>query len=124
VALEAAYTQGGNWLDQLMEYVESNFRFLDTFIRENLPLVKVMKPESTFLVWLDFSAYGMDDRQLSEFLIRKAKTGLNNGARFGTGGNGFQRINIGCPRSILQEALERMASAFRDFFSPDSRADL
>ncbi len=112
VALEAAYTHGHEWLKQMMAYVEANFRFLETYMATHLPRVKVMKPEATFLVWLDFRDYGMDDRELSEFLVKTAKVGLNNGARFGTGGDGFQRINIGCPRSVLTEGLERMADAF------------
>ncbi len=112
IALEAAYTHGQSWLDQMMEYVEENYHFLEEYISTHLPRVKVMKSEGTFLVWLDFRDYGMDDRQLSEFLIKKAKVGLNSGARFGFGGEGWQRINIGCPRSLLREGLERMAAAF------------
>jgi cysteine-S-conjugate beta-lyase len=72
-----------------------------------------MQPESTFLVWLDFRSYGMKDRQLSKFIVENAKVGLNNGGRFGTGGDGFMRINIGCPRSLLAEALERISIAFK-----------
>ena len=112
VALEAAYTHGHEWLSQMMAYVEENYSFLEQFMAARLPRVKVMKPEATFLVWLDFREYGMDDRQLSEFLVREAKIALNNGARFGAGGDGWQRINIGCPRSVLKEGLERMALAF------------
>jgi cysteine-S-conjugate beta-lyase len=106
VALEAAYTKGEEWLKQMMEYVEGNYIFLEDFFTTHLPKVKVMKPEATFL------EYGMDDIQLSKWLIGKAKVGLNNGARFGTGGDGFQRINIGCPRSVLKEALERIYNVF------------
>jgi cystathionine beta-lyase len=112
VALEAAYTHGEAWLTQLMEYVEENFRFLFNFMSDYLPRIKVMRPEATFLVWLDFREYGMNDKKLSRFLVEKAKVGLNNGARFGTGGDGFQRINIGCSRSVLKEGLERMKAAF------------
>jgi cysteine-S-conjugate beta-lyase len=112
VALEAAYTKGEEWSKQMMEYVEGNFIFLEEFFTVHLPKVKVMKPEATFLVWLDFREYGLNDRQLSEWLIGKAKVGLNNGARFGTGGDGFQRINIGCPRQVLKNALERIYNAF------------
>jgi cystathionine beta-lyase len=112
VALEAAYRDGDAWLAQLMDYVESNYNFLENYLTANLPRVKVMKPEATFLVWLDFRDYGMDDKQLSRFLVKEAKVGLNNGARFGTGGDGFQRINIGCPRVLLAEALHRITTAF------------
>jgi cysteine-S-conjugate beta-lyase len=112
VALEAAYRQGDEWLAGLMDYVEDNYNFLEAYLTVNLPEVKAMRPEATFLVWLDFRHYGMDDEMLSRFLVEEAKTGLNNGARFGTGGDGFQRINIGCPRIILAEALQRIKTAF------------
>ena len=112
VALEAAYTHGDEWLRQMMGYVQGNYRFLEDFFVKNLPMVRVMKPEATFLVWLDFRAYGMKDKQLNKFIVEHARTGLNNGGRFGTGGDGFMRINIGCPRSILAEALERLKVAF------------
>jgi cystathionine beta-lyase len=112
VALEAAYTKGDEWLNQLMDYLWENYLFLEKFIRKNLPKVKVMKPEATYLIWLDFRAYGMNDEELMKFTVEKAKVGLNNGARFGTGGDGWLRLNIGCPRSVLEEGLERLKSAF------------
>jgi cysteine-S-conjugate beta-lyase len=121
VALEAAYRHGDEWLAQLMDYIESNYNFLEETLTSNLPRVKVMKPEATFLVWLDFSDYGMDDKSLSRFLVEEAKVGLNNGARFGTGGDGFQRINIGCPQLLLADALHRMIKAFNHINSQYSR---
>lgn len=114
VALEAAYTHGDNWLAQMMAYVQENYNFLDSFLKQHLPKVGVMRPEATYLVWLDFRAYGMKDRQLNRFIVTHARTGLNNGGRFGTGGDGFMRINIGCPRSLLEEGLQRLYMAFRD----------
>ncbi|PIF05429.1 MAG: cystathionine beta-lyase [Draconibacterium sp.] len=113
VALEAAYTHGDEWLQQLLAYLWDNYLFLERFIKEHLPKVKVMQPEATYLVWLDFRKYGMDDNELMKFTIKKAKVGLNNGGKFGTGGNGWLRINIGCPRSTLHEGLKRLASAFQ-----------
>jgi cystathionine beta-lyase len=71
-----------------------------------------MKPEATYLIWLDFTEYGMNDAELNQFLVEQAKVGLNNGGRFGTGGDGWMRINIGCPKSVLQEGLERLGKAF------------
>ena len=114
VALEASYSHGDKWLTQMLDYVWENYLFLDGFFKTKLPKVKVMKPEATFLVWLDFTAYKMNDKELWEFATEKAKVGLNNGGKFGTGGDGWLRINIGCPRSILVEALERMEKAFRE----------
>jgi len=112
VALETAYTNGDEWLKQMLTYLWDNFCFLKEFISQQLPRVKVMEPEATFLAWLDFSDYGMDDNELSAFIVEKAKVGLNNGEIFGTGGNQWMRLNFGCPRSILQEAIEKIAKAF------------
>ncbi len=112
VALEAAYAHGDEWLDQMLTYLWNNYRLLETFFSENLPKVKVMKPEATYLIWLDFREYGMNDDELMKFTIEEAKVGLNNGGRFGTGGDGWLRLNIGCPESVLQEGLERLKGAF------------
>ncbi|WP_297088886.1 PatB family C-S lyase [uncultured Draconibacterium sp.] len=112
VALEAAYTHGDEWLKQLLAYLWDNYQLLEDFMTEKLPRVKVMKPEATYLIWLDFSDYGMKNEALSKFATEKAKVALNDGGRFGIGGDGWLRINIGCPRSVLQEALERLEKAF------------
>lgn len=112
VAMEAAYTHGDRWLKQLLDYLWENFLYLENFFSNSLPAVKVMKPEATYLVWLDFSKYGMNDKELNRFIVDKAGVGLNNGARFGTGGEGWMRLNIGCPRSVLKEGLERLKVAF------------
>ncbi|MBN1985114.1 MAG: PatB family C-S lyase [Prolixibacteraceae bacterium] len=114
VALEAAYSHGDEWLEQMLAYLWENYRLLEKYFKKNLPKVKVMKPEATYLIWLDFTEYGMNDEELSKFIADKAKVGLNNGGRFGTGGNGRMRINIGCPRSILLKALEQIGKAFND----------
>ena len=114
VALESAYKNGDEWLNQMIDYVWNNYQYLDDFFKTNLPKVKVMKPEATFLIWLDFSEYGMSDKELLKFVIEKAKVGLNNGGKFGTGGDGWLRLNIGCSRSVLEEALKRIGKAFGD----------
>ena len=112
VALEAAYANGDDWLEQMLDYLWENYLLLENFFKNKLAKVNIMKPEATYLVWLDFTAYGMHDEELTKFVVEQAKVGLNNGGRFGTGGDGWLRINIGCPRSILQEALERLEKAF------------
>lgn len=112
VALEAAYTHGDEWLEQLLGYLWENYMLLEEFFKIHLPRVKVMRPEATYLIWLDFREYGMDDKDLSRFIVENAGVGLNNGARFGTGGNGWMRLNIGCPRSVLEEGLNRLKRAF------------
>ncbi|WP_340111640.1 MalY/PatB family protein [Maribellus mangrovi] len=112
IALEAAYTNGDDWLDQMLDYLWDNYLLLEDFMTKNLPKVEVMKPEATYLVWLDFTAYGMNNDELIKFTMDRAKLALNDGGRFGTGGDGWLRINIGCPRSILEEALQRLGKAF------------
>ena len=112
IAMQAAYTHGDEWLGQLLTYLQGNYNYLEKYITQKLPKVNVMKPEATYLIWLDFREYGMSDTELSEFATEEAKVALNNGGRFGAGGDGWLRINIGCPRSILMEALERLAKAF------------
>jgi cystathionine beta-lyase len=112
VAMEAAYAHGDNWLDQMLDYMWDNYKILEAFFETKLPKVKVMKPEATYLIWLDFREYGMKNAELMKFTIENAKVGLNDGGRFGTGGDGWLRINIGCPRSVLIEALERLGKAF------------
>lgn len=113
VALEAAYTHGDEWLAQLLRYLQENYAFLERFFQENLPEVKVMQPEATYLIWLDFSAFGLTDEALSQKLI-DGGVGLNRGVQFGKQGSGYMRMNIGCPRSVLQEAFGRIAKALRN----------
>jgi cystathionine beta-lyase len=111
VAAQAAYTYGGEWLDELIEYLTSNLEFVDKFLKENLPQIKLIKPQGTYLIWLDCRALNLTDRQLKDLVVNKAKLWLDDGYIFGKGGSGFQRINIACPRSILAEALNRLKSA-------------
>ena len=112
IAMEAAYTHGDEWLEQLLDYLWNNYKTLEDFVSKHLPKVKVMKPEATYLVWLDFSAYGMKNDELMKFTIEEAKLALNDGGRFGTGGDGWLRVNVGCPKSVLEEALERLKKVF------------
>lgn len=111
IALEAAYTKGDEWLEQMLRYVEGNIDAMIAFFAERIPRVKVIRPEGTYLVWVDFSGLGMSDQELRRFMIEKAKVGFNYGPDFGPGGEGFERINVACPRSTLMEALERIEKA-------------
>lgn len=113
VSLEAAYNNGEEWLLQLLDYLNGNLRFLNEFISLKIPQVKVFQPQATYLVWLDFRKLGMKNKELRDFIIYKAGIGLNDGPTFGPGGDGFQRINIAMPRSVLQIALEKLESAIR-----------
>jgi len=110
IATEAALQNGYEWLSQLMTYLEDNYHFLETFLTARIPKVKIMKPEATFLVWLDFSAYNLTENQLAKILI-DGGVALNNGSKFGTGGEGYFRLNFGCPRDVLEEGLNKIEKA-------------
>lgn len=110
-ALEAAYRHGEQWLNEVMNYIEDNFDYMIDFVKENMPGVKCRKPEATYLGWLDFREIYPKQNELDDFLINKAKVGLNSGLTFGKQGEGFARINLGCPRTILEEALNRIKNA-------------
>ena len=112
-AMEAAYRHGGEWLDELRGYVSENLRYLREFLEREAPAIKVVQPEGTYLVWLDCRELGLDTEGLARFMREDAKVGLDDGHIFGPGGDGFERINIACPRSVLQEGLERIAGAVR-----------
>lgn len=107
-AAQAVYENGDTWYESMKAYVEKNICFADEFVREHLPGVSMKKPEGTYLIWLDFSGTGMTTAELDDMIIQKAKLWLDSGAIFGKAGEGFQRINIACPQSILREALERL----------------
>lgn len=112
-ALESAYTNGHEWLNQLLTYLEDNIDFLVDYFNKRIPRIKVSKPQGTFLVWLDCRELGMKQKDLVDFFINKARVGLNDGTSFGAGGEGFMRINIACPRSLLEEALKRIEQAVK-----------
>ncbi len=115
IALETAYTHGSDWVDQLMAYLTENRRFLETFICERLPKVKMLVPEATFLAWLDLSAYGLPESKMAEILVHEAGVVMNKGSMFGTGGEGYFRLNFGCPKATLQKALEQMTAALAKY---------
>lgn len=110
-ALIAAYNKGETWLEELLEYIESNYNYVLNFVNENIPKIKVIKQEGTFLTWLDCRELGLSDDELERFFLEKAKLALSTGTAFGKGGSGFMRMNIGCPISTVKEALERLKNA-------------
>lgn len=112
VACEAAYRHGEEWLDALLKYIQANAEYTRAFLKERLPKVRMTELEGTYLVWLDFRAYGLSDAELEERIVHKAGLWLDGGEMFGSAGKGFERINIACPRRTLSEALERLAAAF------------
>lgn len=114
VALEASYKYGEEWLNELLEYLEENRDYLLDFVAKRIPRIKAIKSEGTYLVWLDCRGLNMDSEELRRFMIHDAKVGLNEGVSFGTGGEGFMRLNIGCPRKLLNEGLERIERAVKN----------
>jgi cystathionine beta-lyase len=111
VALEAAYREGDEWLEQVLAYLQANLDFLVRYVKEHIPRIDVIKPEGTYLVWLDCRRLSMDNLALRSFFREKAKVGLDDGFIFGPVGAGFERMNIACPRATLEEALKRIERA-------------
>ena len=111
IALEAAYRNGDEWLDQLNQYLFNNFKILDYYLKQFISEVKLVWPEATYLAWLDMRRLNLDSTALKEFMVRKAKLGCNDGFSFGTGGEGFQRMNIACPKTMLNKSLDQLRNA-------------
>ena len=110
-ACQAAYEGGAEWVDRLIDYLAGNMALIGDFLRTHIPKVKLIEPEGTYLAWLDCAGLGLSVCGLNDFITNKAKLWLNNGPVFGLGGEGFQRMNAACPRSVVKEALERLKSA-------------
>ncbi len=111
VAMIAAYNEGEEWLEQVLRYIDSNFEYLKDFIRSKIPIIKYIEPEGTYLAWLDFNSLGLNDEELKNVILNKANIALDGGKLFGAGGEGFQRINVACPKSILEETMQRIKKA-------------
>ena len=107
-ATTAAYTKGMEWRRQMLSYVKENITFIDEYLKTNIPQIKVYLPQASFLVWLDCRGLGLNHKELINLFKERAGLALNDGAMFGIEGNGFMRINAGCPRSILEEALNKL----------------
>ena len=113
-ALTAAYTKGEDWLTEMLQYLEANRDFTVEYIRENIPEISVWSPEGTYLLWLDCSKLNLENDELNQFFLEKAKVKMNPGYRFGTQCSTYMRLNIGCPRAQLQEALTRIEKAIKN----------
>jgi len=114
VALQAAYDHGEAWLEQMLEYVEGNLAYLNAYVTENIPQIDVVQPEGTYLVWLDCRKLQLDGMDLKRLMFEQARVYLDEGFIFGPEGEGFERINIACPRKILVEALDRIRNAVNE----------
>ena len=111
IACEAAYGEGFSWLQEVKQYLRENIDFTRVFLQQHIPWIRLVEPEGTYLLWLDCRGLRLSSFELDEFIIKKAGLWLDSGAIFGAAGKGFQRINVACPRSVLQEALERIQRA-------------
>jgi cystathionine beta-lyase len=110
-ATEAAYRYGERWLEQVLAYIRQNYDFLVRFLGRQVPQARVTPLEGTYLAWVDLRALGLSAETLKERILKTGRVWLDEGPKFGTGGEGFQRLNLACPRSTLAEALERIAAA-------------
>ncbi len=115
LVLKKAYNECEEWLNQLVLYIQKNRDFALKFIKNEIPLVNVVKSEGTYLLWIDFRKLGLTSNELEMFLIKKAKLGLNNGIIFGKNGAGFARLNIGTQKNVLKTALNNLKKAVNDF---------
>ena len=111
IACQTAYTYGADWLDELKIYLKHNLAFVREYLIENIPRIKLVEPQGTYLVWLDCRGLGLTDNELKHFIQDEAKLWTDDGYIFGAGGSGYERINIACPRSILKSALKNLKHA-------------
>lgn len=114
IATIAAYQKGEGWRKQMLAYVENNVRFVEDYCRERIPGVRPLRPQASFLVWLNCRGLELSHDKLLELFIDKAHLALNDGEMFGPGGEGFMRLNVGTPRSVLRQALEQLAKAVNE----------
>ncbi|MCK5856679.1 MAG: PatB family C-S lyase [Bacteroidales bacterium] len=109
IATKSAFDNGNSWRMQMLDYVNGNIDFVEEFLADNMPNVHFHRPEATYLLWLDFRDLGMSQKKLIDILVNKAGVGLNDGTIFNPGGEGFMRLNVACPRAVLQKALEQIS---------------
>lgn len=115
VACQSAYEKGQEWLNNLKEYLVENIKYVDRFLKEKLPKIKLIYPEGTYLLWLDFNELNLADDEIESLMLNKAKIWLDSGKMFGNAGNGFQRLNIALPRRKLKWAMEQLENTFNRY---------
>ncbi|MDD7462441.1 MAG: PatB family C-S lyase [Prevotellaceae bacterium] len=114
IATIAAFTEGEEWRKQMLDYVEQNIIFVEDYCRQHIPQIKPMRPQASFLIWLDCQDLNLTHEELKDFFTNQARLALNDGETFGKEGSGFMRINVGTPRSILEQAMEQLAKAMKE----------
>lgn len=113
LAVEAAYSHGTEWLDQCLAYIQSNIDYVDAFLKNHVPKIKVIRPQASYLVWLDCREMELSQEALNDFFVDKAHLALNDGASFGVEGTGFMRLNVASPRSVLEQAMNQLYKAYQ-----------
>lgn len=111
IATEAAYTYGNPWRLEMLKYVEDNISFVEQYLKDNIPGIKMVKPQASFLIWLDCSGLGLSQDALVDIFVNKAHLALNNGEDFGPGGTGFMRFNVGTARANVEKALIQLKNS-------------
>ena len=114
VAMETALNEGEEWLDQLLAYLSDNIDFVVEYCRKHIPSIKPVRPDATYLVWLDCRDLQLNQEELNTFFIQEAKLGLNNGGDFERGLEGYMRLNVACPRSVLKQAMKQLEKAVNE----------
>lgn len=115
IAMEVAFNKGEEWLTQLLPYISANFDFVVDYCQKNISKIKTYAPDATYLMWLDCRDLGLTNEQLHDFMINKAKLGLNDGYAFGKNLNGYMRLNAACPRSVLEQAMKQLEDAVKNY---------
>ena len=111
-ACKTAYETGADWVDELNAYIDGNYQYIKSYIEEHLPKIKVVELQGTYLLWLDFRAYGYSDKELSDKMLQEAKIWVDDGTMFGAGGSGFMRFNLAAPRVYMEKAMKQLQEAF------------
>ncbi len=114
IACQAAYENGAGWLEELKEYLADNLTFIRKYFMERIPQVRLIEPQGTYLVWLDFGKLNLNDQELEKLIVDRAGLWLDSGTMFGPEGKGFQRMNIACPRQVLEKALIQLEEAIKN----------
>ncbi|MDD5922018.1 MAG: pyridoxal phosphate-dependent aminotransferase [Eubacteriales bacterium] len=114
-ACQAAYEEGDGWYEACLKYIQSNLAFARDFLKTEIPEVQLIEPEGTYLLWLDFRGLGLSDGELEDLIVKKARLWLDDGKIFGKAGAGFERVNIACPRKVLEKGLIRLRDAVREY---------
>lgn len=111
-AVEAAYSNGTEWLDQCLAYIQGNIDYVDEYLKARMPKIRAIRPMASYLVWLDCRELGLSQKELNDFFVSGARLALNDGETFGKEGVGFMRMNVGCPRTVLEQAMKQLEEAY------------